>query len=333
MRTTSDHAPAPSSHIGGAEGVACSVVMATKNRRDELRRAIASALNQTVVPEIVVFDDGSTDGTSEMVRGEFPMVILGRHEVSQGSIVNRNRAVRAASGRIIVSIDDDAALDSRSTIEQTLKEFDHPRVGAVAMPYIDVHSSPKVRHLAPDASGVYVINAFRGCAAAWRRDLFLDLGGYPEVFIHMTEEEDLGHRVLGAGYVTRLGRADPVLHFESPNRDPKRIVQKQARNGVLMGWRNAPLAALPVHMAKSSVYTVLRGFGRGHGGLMVRGALSAWGEILRGRAGRHPLSLRTYVLYHELARHAPMTIEQIEPRLPPMRPIGTHAVVPPTPPL
>ena len=55
-----------------------SIVITTKNRKESLRRAIASAVMQTIPVEIIVIDDGSTDGTSEMVTSEFPQVRLER---------------------------------------------------------------------------------------------------------------------------------------------------------------------------------------------------------------------------------------------------------------
>ncbi len=295
----------------------CSVVLATKNRKDELRRALESAMMQTVTPEIVVFDDGSTDGTSEMVRGEFPGVKLGRSERSVGSVVNRNRAVREATGRIIISIDDDAAFQSPRTVEQTLAEFDNPRVGAVAIPYIDVHIRPEVQQAAPAGSdGVMVVNYFRGCAAAWRRDLFLELGGYAPVLYHMAEEPELCLRILNAGYVTRLGRADPVHHFESPRRDPARILAQLARNGVLQGWLNAPLVFLPVHMVKTTVRSVFNGVVKGNFGPWMKGVGKGWGAVLSGKAKRRPASIRGYLLYHWISRHGPVKLEKILDRLP-----------------
>ena len=43
------------------------VVITTKNRREDLLKAVASAWSQTARPEVLVIDDGSTDGTSEAV--------------------------------------------------------------------------------------------------------------------------------------------------------------------------------------------------------------------------------------------------------------------------
>src|SRR5207247_2927276 len=100
---------------------------------DELRAAISSALRQSVQPEVLVTDDAWTDGTAQMVRAEFPAVRLERSADSVGYIVQRNRAARLASSAILFSLDDDAQFGSADTVEKTLGEFDHPRVGAVAI--------------------------------------------------------------------------------------------------------------------------------------------------------------------------------------------------------
>src|SRR5437667_10630570 len=85
-----------------------SVVITTKNRRDELFDAVSSAISQSVPVEVLVIDDGSTDGTAEMVRTQFPSVRLEQSKMSLGYIVQRNRAAQLASGRFVFSIDDDA---------------------------------------------------------------------------------------------------------------------------------------------------------------------------------------------------------------------------------
>ncbi len=54
-----------------------SVVIPTFNRRDLLKRAINSVINQTIKPnEIIVIDNGSTDQTYQMVSSLFPDIIF-----------------------------------------------------------------------------------------------------------------------------------------------------------------------------------------------------------------------------------------------------------------
>ncbi|MGD0138244.1 MAG: glycosyltransferase, partial [Tepidisphaeraceae bacterium] len=65
------------------------VIITTKNRMDDLRKAVASALMQDGRPRVLVIDDGSTDGTSDMMRREFPEAQLERVEQSRGYIVQR----------------------------------------------------------------------------------------------------------------------------------------------------------------------------------------------------------------------------------------------------
>ena len=128
------------------------VVITTKNRKEDLRKSILSALEQTACPRVLVMDDGSTDGTSELVKQEFPGVQVERSEISVGLIVQRNRAARLAETPILVSIDDDAVFSTCQVVADTLREFDHPRVGAVAIPVVDVNRSPRERNRTPEAA-------------------------------------------------------------------------------------------------------------------------------------------------------------------------------------
>src|SRR5688572_20321271 len=83
--------------IARGMGIAsATVVITTKNRKEELRTAIRSALDQTARPQVLVIDDGSSDGTSEMVRSEFRDVTLHRYEQSNGLIVQRNNGAKLA---------------------------------------------------------------------------------------------------------------------------------------------------------------------------------------------------------------------------------------------
>ena len=76
------------------------VVIVTKNRKDDLRRALASTFRQAGVTfDVLVFDDASTDGTPDMVRTEFPQARLHVAEVSTGHIVHRNRGTESRAAR------------------------------------------------------------------------------------------------------------------------------------------------------------------------------------------------------------------------------------------
>lgn len=83
------------------------VIIPTFNREKLVKRAIESALNQTVKPEqIIVVDDGSTDGTPEICE-EFGDAIEYLRQANAGVAVARNRGIKAARHEWIAFLDSD----------------------------------------------------------------------------------------------------------------------------------------------------------------------------------------------------------------------------------
>jgi glycosyltransferase involved in cell wall biosynthesis len=295
-----------------ANTLTATVVITTKNRQADLAVAVQSALAQTAHPEILIIDDGSTDGTFQMIREKFPQVRIDRAEVSRGYIVQRNRAAKLATGDIIFSIDDDAAFISPHTVAQTLAEFTDPRVGAVAIPFIDVKRSPQIRQQAPPGADIYVSAAYIGTAHALRRELFLSLGGYREFLFHQGEESDLAIRMLDAGRVVRLGRADPIHHFESPRRDFRRMDLFGRRNDVLFAWHNVPMPWFPIHLAATTLTGIRFGFRCGRPLRMLRGLANGYAAMIRDFAARRPVSAKTYRLARMLKKREAVLLSEIE---------------------
>jgi GT2 family glycosyltransferase len=254
-----------------------------------------------------------------MVRSEFPEVRLERSESSLGLITQRTRAAALASAPILISIDDDARLVSPHTVAQTLRDFDHARIGAVAIPFVDVRTTTTVRQLAPEREGRWVVSSYIGTAHAVRRDVFLELGGYRTQLIQMGEEPDFCLRMLDAGYVTRLGRADKLHHLESPKRNLPRIVALGRRNDLLHGFWNVPMPYLPGRLAKVTLHSLWFAVAWRQPRAVLRGLVRGYREGLRNLRTRGPVARRTYRLDHDIRKRGPLRLEQTEPRLPPAR--------------
>ncbi len=285
------------------------MVITTKNRKDELRTALNSALEQSCHPEVLVMDDGSTDGTADMVRAEFPQALLHRREKSKGYIVRRNEGAKLATGEIIFSIDDDAAFSTPQVVEETLREFDDLRIGAVAIPYLEPHKDNRLMQQAPDGAQVWITDRFIGTAHALRRDVFLKLDGYREHLVHQGEESDFCLRLLAAGYVVRLGHADPIHHFESPKRDFRRMDFYGARNAILFVWQNVPWPVFPLHLL-ATTFNVLRWtLQPARFFLRLRAVLAGFGWCLSHRNERRPVGRAVYQRHRHLKQtgHLPLT--------------------------
>jgi glycosyltransferase involved in cell wall biosynthesis len=295
------------------------VVVTTKDRRADLERLLPTLFAQSVACEVLIVDDGSTDGTAEMVRTRFPAAKVERSEASLGYIVQRTRAAELATAPVIVSVDDDAVLPSTRTVEQTLADFDHPRIGAVAIPFDDVRPDGTAQlQRPPDRDGRWLTAAYVGTAHAVRRDIFLAVGGYRASLLHQVEELDYCMRMLAAGYVTRIGRADPLQHLESPKRNRSRLITQTVRNEWLHGWHNVPMPYLPVRWAKVAATAGLIGVRWRAPGPAARGLWRGFGDSIRLRADRDPVPRALYLVHHTIRKNGPLRLEDVELRLPPI---------------
>jgi GT2 family glycosyltransferase len=297
------------------ETLTVTILITTKDRKDELKRAVESALIQKDVDEILVFDDGSSDGTRELITSQFPSVRFERSETPLGIVGARNCAMRLAKGSVVITIDDDCVFQSADTVRDTLSYFQDRRIGAVALPHINVRSSAAVYSLAPSRDRTYVISEFCAGASALRRDLFVSMGGFNPLLWRQCEEYDFCTKMLSRGYFTQCGTTDPILHYESPSRKSESMVFHSARGHLLYAWCNVPLWALLPH----AVATVTKSLAHGHGARHLKsaamGLASAVAAVTSGRARRRPVASRVYRLVRMLRRNGPLDLLSLSPSL------------------
>jgi GT2 family glycosyltransferase len=298
---------------------AASIVITGRNRKNDVLQAVASCTRQTVPVEILYLDDASEDGSHLAVAQSFPQVRVFREERRAGYIVLRNRGARLARSNFIFSIDDDAMFTSSRIVEQTLAEFAHPRVGAVAIPFKNIRISNDLLQSAPGESGIYATATFVGTAHALRRDLFLRLGGYREEFVHQGEESDYCIRMLDVGYIVRLGRSDEIHHFISPKRDMDRLHYYGTRNNLLFYGLNTGGVRLPVYMLGATVKTLIHAVRVNAVPTKLRAIVDAVAFAISNSGDRRPVSTRAFRLFRKLCI-APIELSSLTDRLPPFGP-------------
>lgn len=94
-----------------------SIIIPTYNHREYVGDAIRSALAQTAHVEVIVVDDGSTDGTAGMVAASFPVVRL-IEQKHAGPSAARNRGLDAARGDFVMFLDADDVIAPNKVARQ-----------------------------------------------------------------------------------------------------------------------------------------------------------------------------------------------------------------------
>jgi glycosyltransferase involved in cell wall biosynthesis len=190
-----------------------SVVIPTYDRMETLPRALDSVNKQTFSDwELIVVDDGSTDGTDEMILRDYPAVRFHRQEHT-GVSSARNAGVALASGAWVAFLDSDDAWLPEKLELQLSGLADEPQLRLSHTDEIWVRNGRRVNQPKEYAkSGGYI---YRRClplccicpsSVLIRRDLFDEIGGFDETF-PVCEDYDLWLRITAREPVHYLDQA------------------------------------------------------------------------------------------------------------------------------
>jgi glycosyltransferase involved in cell wall biosynthesis len=110
-----------------------SVIIPTYNRGRFIRKAIDSVLNQTFKDyEIIVIDDGSTDGTAKILKSYDNSIIYHSYQPNRGAAYARNRGIEMSRGNYIAFLDSDDFWKPEKLKKQVDFFQQHPDFGVVA---------------------------------------------------------------------------------------------------------------------------------------------------------------------------------------------------------
>lgn len=203
--------------------LAVSVVIPAYNAQDHLARALVSVLRQTRKPdEILVVDDGSSDGTSAVIEGFGPRV-RGLSRPHRGAAAARNAGIRASKAALVAFLDaDDEWLPEKLAMQIVL----HQKADLV-MSYCRSNEwdaqghdlGDTFRHGRPQRG----LDAWRGLLAEnfiatptvmARRDDLLAAGGFDER-LKVGEDQDMWIRLALRGRVDFVDQSLVRVHTRS----------------------------------------------------------------------------------------------------------------------
>jgi GT2 family glycosyltransferase len=257
---------------------------------------LESLRSQTFIDfEIIVVDNGSTDGSVEIIRSHFPECLIILNTSNYGFAKGNNQGIKKAKGKYIALLNNDAQAE-RHWLEELVKvaEEDH-RIGMLASK-IYLQGSSKVI----DNVGHLIyrdgLNRGRGrlevdhgqfdqkeevlfpsgCAALYRRKMLDEIGLFDEDFFPYGDDTDLGLKGRLAGWKCLYVPRAVVYHRYSQSSgsySPLKAFYVE-RNRVWIAIKYFPLSLL----MKSPFYTLLRFLFQGYGALSGRGAAGKFSQ-------------------------------------------------------
>lgn len=197
---------------------AISVLMSVYNGEAYLAEAIESILAQSFADfEFIIVNDGSTDGSGDIIRRYTDTRIRLLEQPNSGLIVALNRGVAEAQGKYIARMDaDDIALPGRLALQYAHLEA-HPEIGVLggSISIMDAEGNRTRDSAYPQGHAEMAAFIVKGSplahpAVMMRTDLVKKLGGYRAAYRH-AEDYDLWLRVFEHSRIDNL--PDIVLRY------------------------------------------------------------------------------------------------------------------------
>ena len=275
------------------------VIAVTWNRKQDLLNAIASLKQQTYpVDQIIVADNGSSDGTVETLRETHPEVLVVELDENLGACRGRNAATRRATTDLVYYIDDDITLESDCVREMVRAFLEYPGVGAVLNTIVDPWDGPDK---GGDAIPRYCPHPREGALGV--RLKLLSPDPWPDHFNRQGEGPWIALHLYDKGYETVFWGAGRANHHCAPGGQRERVLFFFSRNSVLTYYQLFPLRWLPLMVP----YKALRPLLNVRRPIDLMNWLRAMGSCLRlilsGKAPRRPLTSGAVRRYFRALKH------------------------------
>ncbi len=199
-------------------GVEASLIVPTRNRADILRLSIPRFQDQTISRdryEIVIVDDASEDDTETAVsENAAPNIVYRRHGTQKAAAYTRNRAIEAASGQLLLFVDDDA-LVRPDFIEQHLAAHARHANAVVSGPIVECSTPPAERWPAASWMLGRHSNPFATGNASIAREAIVRAGSFDEEFTsYGWEDSEMYRRLVKVGVRRQYNWRAPIYHYK-----------------------------------------------------------------------------------------------------------------------
>ncbi|MFH1460632.1 MAG: glycosyltransferase [Candidatus Omnitrophota bacterium] len=239
--------------------VLVSIIIPSYNRRNELRYCLTGVFSQQQsrlhVPSfnVIVFDNGSEDGTLDMLGKEFPAVNVLKSVMNIGASRARNEALKIISAKYVWFLDSDSVIDNCDCLVRMVEIMEtHEDIGSIGGELIRyaegtvlkrnkilLNGEPGSDFLEPKKVKLIDCDFLATCNCLTRRELVLKIGGFDPVYFFLCEDRELGFKIKKQGYRNVCDYSTAVLHNISFAQE--RSIFLKCRNSFRFALKNLPL--------------------------------------------------------------------------------------------
>jgi len=193
------------------------VIVPVYNSRKTIGQVMEACMNMDYPDiELVVVDDGSTDGSADVVS-RYPIKLV--RIKNSGPASARNAGWKAGTGEICFFTDSDC-LPRANVLTHIIPHFKKSKVGGVGGTYENAHTQNLLPRLIQDEIAIrhrkmpLKVNFIGSFNSAYRREVLEKVGGFDEEYLTASaEDNDLAYRVIDAGYELDFEPKSAVTHF------------------------------------------------------------------------------------------------------------------------
>ena len=182
----------------------------------------------------------------------------------------------------------------------------YPNVAIVALPFFEPAFKRMQWQGLEEADNNFskdkLIATFAACAAAFRKQAFLTVSGYNEIFFYVGEEPDLSIRLMEKGFDIISSYVTPLTHTVSKVRDYRTIHINGPRNAILFIFLNAPLPFLFPRLFLNTLGTFWHGVIIKEPWLKLIGIMRGYRDCLRFWRQRRPVTPQVWRKYRRLLK-------------------------------
>jgi GT2 family glycosyltransferase len=264
--------------------------------------------------EVIVVDNGSTDGTVEAIGKEYPSLNLIVLEKNLGASAGRNVGIKSAQGEFIFLLDSDADI-GRETLNHIVDKFQkEPDLGIIACKIVNYYTKKLSTKLEPgwpytnktfaDQDKEFYSYRFSEGGGAIRKSVLDKIGLFWDLLYFGREGEELSLRAWEAGYKIIYYPDAIVYHRVSPHKSFSQGMREyyDLRNALLIYIVYYPTWELIRFIPIRVVVSLLRATRRGYPALWFRALIDVIKQLPSLWKLRRPISKNTARNYFQLLR-------------------------------